>query len=701
MRVHVQFTKADGGFTTPAAAIALLLVLSLLFACMHGYRAGTQSGQIQYVADAGALAADNVVAEFVTAGQVVDALLFSCTMLGLTVYAVAAVAAFIPGGGGVAAQLSQVGGKILQFRDKMAKSAVKGLEQIQKALPAVAAARAAACIQANATASGVEYTGTAVTFPLSGVDVRLPDDSEVEEAAADIEGRQEDIQEKSVARQQAQERLDSAKERAWRSDCGSGGMNMQERAAHLAGLSGAENPVYATVDAWSFSVPLRRAQAYYAARYRAEPGASYSGSPELVSESVARKRFYQYAQDEVAKGSVAHTSTGLELPSLVPLARNNQQVKQTELYTESVYPVSQRGNARTIHGYAGCPRYQEETPAGTASVRDEDQGAVQRCDVCKFSALTLGRVPSASTSISNGFEYHYRKVVEAADDYRAAAQELQQLDAELEKHKEHIENDLTKAAESLKGTRYDPQPPGRYGCVCIVYAPSAFSGRLPFVEANDGLDARIAISGATLAADPSGDEGDVITDIASGLMPESVPGSSILHVALGAWGSMLRAYVGGADALESAFHEVLGAIPLVGNDLSSWAADGFSSVLTSAGLEPPDLSTYKAVLVNTSHVLERDGGTAAQALLSAKRGADAYGAASVGDVKAFCDQLSSAVGSEDAPSGGSLTVMELPFSLFGFGLTDVPFALWPSPVQAPRRRSVCGLSGSHKRRREK
>lgn len=100
MSKHQSFTRREGGFTTPAAAIALLVVCALVFTCARGISVGAQSGQIQYVADAGALAADNVVAEFVTAAQVVDAAALSLSLLGLTVYAASAVAAFIPGGPG-------------------------------------------------------------------------------------------------------------------------------------------------------------------------------------------------------------------------------------------------------------------------------------------------------------------------------------------------------------------------------------------------------------------------------------------------------------------------------------------------------------------------------------------------------------------------------------------------------------------------
>lgn len=682
MSERVRFVGDEGGFTTPAAAVALLLVCSLLFMSLHGYRVGTRSGQIQYVADAGALAADNVVAEFVTAGQVVDALLLSCSLLGLTVYAVSAVAAFIPGGAGVAADLAQVGSKILKFRDRIADSAIKGLDQAQKALPALAALRASACVEANAAASGIDYKGFAVTFPLQGVQVSLADDTGVEEAAEDIESRQDDIQRDAVEQQRKQEQLDQAKHDAWYADCGSSGMNMRERAARLAGLSGASNPTFSSPDTWSFAVALQRAKSYYAARYEAEPGSSFDGSPELVSESVARKRFYEYALSEVSKGSVSYTATGLELPELKPLARNNQQVKQTVLYTERVYPVSLNGSERVIHGYAGCPRYQEGSPAGTASAQDEDTGNVRRCDVCKFSALTLGRVPSASTSIDNGFEYYYRKVVEAANSYRDAAADLEELNNRLENHEQKIEDDIAKAVESLAGSRYDPQPPGRYGCVCIVYAPETGLGSLPFLREDGRIASRVAISGATLAADPGEEGGNVVSDIANGLMPESMPGSGLLHIVLGAWGSLLKAYTGGVESVDRAFQSVLGAIPLVGTDLSSWAAEGFQDALTSAGLAPADLSTYKPVLVNTSHVLERDGGAAAQALLSAKRAADAYGAASVGDFQVLVDQLDSMGALAEAPSG-DMVIAELPFSSFGSGVSDDSLSLSaPSDLSA-------------------
>ena len=56
-----------------------------------------------------------------------------------------------------------------------------------------------------------------------------------------------------------------------RRDCGDDpSYCMSERARTLTGMAGADNPRYASVDAWSFSVALDRARAYYARRLAVE-----------------------------------------------------------------------------------------------------------------------------------------------------------------------------------------------------------------------------------------------------------------------------------------------------------------------------------------------------------------------------------------------------------------------------------------------
>lgn len=670
MSARQPFTRREGGFTTPAAAVALLVILALVFACARGISIGARSGQIQYVADAGALAADNVVAELVTAGQVVDAAALSLSLLGLTVYAASAVAAFIPGGQGAAAEIASMGSKVLQARDKFVETAIKGLSAAQKALPAVCAIRAAQVVQANADASGIPYAGIAITSPMQGIDISIPDNAKVKEAAGEIEAQEPEIQEASARQKEAQDREDAAKERAWRADCGGEGMSMYERAGKLSSISAASNPYFSSPDRWSFSIALSRAQTYYQARYSAEPGAYASGSPESVAESVARKQFYAYAHDEASRGYIETSASGTEIPHLVQLARNTAQIRETPLYTNAIYPVSSNGDARYLHAYSGCPQCTAGTASGSAAVCDIDSGAVQRCPVCKFSATTLGRVPSASTSIDNGFEYYYLAVVEASRDYAQAVKDGEQAKQALNEAKSSIGNLLSEALESLAGSRYDPQPPGRYGCICIVVAPSSQIADVPFVDDDAQIPARVAISGATLAPDEASDQGNVISGVAEGLVPQESLISGPAKMAFGAWSNMLSAYSDATEGVKDGFRKVLGAIPLVGTTLSDSAVSAFEGALSSANLEPPDLNTYKPVLVNTAHMLERDSSGAAQALARMKDAAQMYGAISSGDMDALVSDIEAVPEVSELLDEHGLEIAAIPLADIGLGTSD-------------------------------
>lgn len=669
VRFHtrMRFAHDEEGFSTPAAALAILLACSLAFVCARGVVIGSRAAQIQYVADAGALAADNVVAEFVTIGQVVDAALLSLSLLGLTVYAVSAVAAFIPGAQGVAAKIAEAGSKILDVRDRFAESAIKGLDTAQKALPALCAVRAAEVVEANAKTSGLPYAGIAITSPLTGAEIAIEKDAATRDAANEIESREGDIQEKSVQAKDAQDREDSAKERAWRADCGNDGMNMYERAGSLSSISGARNPYYGSPDSWNFSVPLERAKAYYDARYSAEPGSGASGSPEDIAESVARKQFYAYARAEVSRGYIETSETGAQIPHLARLARNTEQIRSTSLYTDSIYPVSNNGGKYIIHAYGACPRCVEGSSSGSAAVCDVDSGAVQKCDLCNFSATTLGRVPSASTSIANGFEHHYLAVVEAADDYAQAIRDGEEAKRRLKENRESIEQTLHEAIKSIAGKRYDPQPPGRYGCICIVVAPKSNLQKTPFVDASTNIPARVAISGATLAADPASDEGTVVSDIAQGLVPSENLASGLLKLVFAAWSSMLKAYTDGTKGIKDGFNKVLGAIPVVGTTLSEQAVSTFETALDDGGLEPADLKAYKPVTVNTSRILERDNGKAAQVILRLKQGAAMYSAVSIGDLTALVEDIKAVPEVQELLDEHGLTIAEIPLADLGLG----------------------------------
>lgn len=662
------FVRREGGFTTVGVAVALLLVFSLLSVSLHAYWTGTRSGNVQYVADAGALAADEAVAQFVTAGQVVDAVLLSMSLLSVTVYAVSAVAAFIPGAQEVAAELVRVGSQVVKARQKFYESASKGLDTAQKALPALCAVKAAQCVEANARASGLDYKGIAVTMPADGVQVSLADAGEVEEAGREIEQADEEIASKTREDEQARKELSDAKERGWRADCGGDGADMQERAGKLAGLSGAQNPSAASPESWSFSMGLERVRSYYAARLSQEPAEAASGTPEEVAESVARKRFYRYALETVSQGSVPTDAQGNEYPDLKGLARNTEQIRATVLYTEAVYPTSVEGEKRVLHAWTGCPEYAKGQPGGLAAVSGIDDGSLATCPQCKMRPLTLGRVPSPSTSIGNGFEYYYKELVEAAEAYRNAQEQHAQLGGELQELGQGVKGSIERALSSVAGARYDPQPPGRYGCICIVTASEAsvpFLGS--FSAGGDSLGTRIAISAATLAPDAATDAGSVITDVAAGMLPAESAGGALLGTVMGGWGKLLEVYTKGNDGMVEAFNTVLGGIPVVGDSLSGWAADTFRDAIKAAGLEPADLSTYRPVLVNSSHVLARADGRLAGALAKMKQAAETAGKVQAEGFSVLLDELEQMPDTGECLDAEGFSIAQMPLDVLGLG----------------------------------
>lgn len=654
----------DDGFTSAGVAIALLLVAALIFASLHAFWIGSHSGEIQYVADAGALAADAVVADYISAGQVVDASLLSLSLLSLSIYAISAVASFIPGGQGVALKIANFASKIVKARKSFAKTAQKCLNALQDALPLLCAARATECIQANSNASGIAYKGSAIALPLKGTEIKLAKSEKLEEAGENIESKEDEIQDNSSAYKQAQEEMDSAKKKAWIADCGGNNMSMRERAEHLAQLDAAKNPHYASVSNWTFSVGLERAKAYYEARYVQEPGSSFQGNPELVAESVARKRFYKYAQKTVSSSYISKQN-GLEVPKLKYLARNTDGIKKTELYTEAIYPVSKNDNKKYLHACTSCPKYQKGQDCGLASVASIDSGENSKCTLCKFSATTLGRVPSASTSIDNGFEYYYKQFVDAANEYAAATTTASETKEELDKAKDEISNEIKEAAKEAFGTRYDPQPPGRYGCICIVAGTGALSQNSnSFFNSGQSGKVRLAISGATLAADTDVDEADVLSSIGANLFPANTLSSGISKRVFRYWSKMLKVYANGTKEIETIFNEVLGIIPIVGNELSAQAVDSFRSALTSCGMQPANLYAYKPVLINTNVILKRDSSAVSQTILSIKNTASSYE-----EVKRVWDYIQDDF-SQLSWSDKGIVVGKIALGYFGFGIGE-------------------------------
>ena len=600
----------EEGSTTVAAAVAILMSLVLVFGMASTQRVSARAADVQAVADAGALAGMNVVAGYATVAQILDALVLSMGLVGMLTLAIGLVLSAIPLVDAAGPPVLRASSAVFEARAKLSRTAAQGLERLERAVPYLVAANSLAAVRANAGESG-SYVGVAIPYPLEGAsDFGLLEEDDVADKVEEAGEKGDEIDALAAQADEARRLADEALERGWRSDCG-GDPSMRERAASLANLSGALNPDYPTSAGWDFGVPILRARAYYEKRIALE--APVDATPAEATRSAARAAFYRYALEQVSQSSYTENDDGSVVCDLRELPANTDDVRATALYTDAVWPCTQEEAGRTIHSYASCPGATGPA-AGYASVAEEESGACAECPVCGFSVTDLGRAPAASTSIDNGFEHHWRAVVEASRDYEARRAEQAERERAAREASEQATDLFQQALERLSATRVELSPPGRYGCVCVVADPSSHASRdwpAGLLGGAAALPARAAVSGAVLARDAATSGNNVLAGFFDNLVAQGgvVGGvSSVLDAVMSAWGGLLVSYGDGyrafAETMDSAFK---GLSALGMGNVSSWLKDALEGAVELTALQPADLSVKKPVLVNSVDVMNRAG----------------------------------------------------------------------------------------------
>lgn len=615
----------EEGMTTVGMVLALLVTLALVFSAGQAYRVGSASSEVQNVADAAALAAQNEVGEFMIVVRVCDAVVLSLSLTSLVATGLGVAALCTPATAAASETLLKAGRDVAHARDRFAEKAADGLNRLQRLLPFLAAANAASVAAANNGASS-NYVALAVLAPSAGEEISVDGAAELEEVGATVDGAADEVRQAADEAERAAERANEAKLRAFEHDCGlNPSYCMYERAATLAGMSGTENPLFRSVDTWSFSVALKRAQAYYPRRLAAEAPAD--GSVEEQARSALRTRFYAFAVEEVGRGYVHESDDSFDA-SFPHLPKNTAEMRATTLYTEAVYPctVDEEGRA-TAHAWAGCPA---AAGAGSlVSIAQTEAESYAECARCGFSAASMGKVAAASTSIENGFEYHYEAVASAAEDYEKARAELDPLANEVKRRAGGLFDEVRNALGKVAGKRLSAQPPGRYGVIALVANTGSLAASdgfgSSFVRGGGALGARAAVSAATLVADSSEEGATVVSSLLDGVKDQGGAAVGALGTVLDCWSGLLGAYAQGQEALDDAVSSSLDGLPLTGaSGLGAWAAGALREAVRAVGLAPAELDALKPVLVNSAHVAARDEGAFGARLLSLKEQAIAH-----------------------------------------------------------------------------
>ena len=660
-RAGIDLFIEDGAYTTLSSAVVILVVLTLLFSSTAAIWSMSRAGDTQVAADSGTLAGANVVASYHTAATVVDASILSLGLAGFATIGTGLVAILIPGAELAAGDMVDTGIEIIKTRNKFAKSASKGMQKIETALPYLVAARATQAVSAQDT-EGATYTGTALAVPrTSESDFVALEGSEISTDV--IKDTSKDLERAADELQKASEETAKAKERAWLADCGGsdpasvGSRScMWERAKSLAKLSDIENPHKASSITWEPQVALDRAEAYYHQRLADEK--PQGSSVEMKAESAARKAFYTYASAEVNRAYI--TEDGDRATSYIPLLpRNTDEVRATELYTDAAWPTSTNDGKTYLHYGTSCPNYKKGTPGGLASVAAYD--GQDKCNRCHFGVSSLGAVAAPSTSIENGFEYHFDRFKDALEKYVECRNKELELMRQTEDEADRAGNAFDEAIKALSGERPRIAPPGRNGVVAFAVSGAISSPD----ELNSSFNTTVrlgdrgAISAAVLAPDDATAQNNVLSRFFSTLEERSGGVAGVLDGVMDVWGRLLVGYgdiQGSADELMDEMIDDLGGNSGALGSIASWLGDTVSASVAALGLEPCDLRLRKPVLTDSANVIKSPGSDIA----GLSQAQDKLRSIPLGvtDPKALCEALEYQV--ERTIGGTVFTLAEIP-----------------------------------------
>ena len=604
VRWGIDLFIEEGAYTTVTSAVAMLMVLTLVFSSATAVWSMSRAGDVQASADATALAGSNVVASYHTAATIIDACVLSLGLAGFAMTGVGMVGLLVPGARAAASKTVEAGLRTIEKRNAFARSASKGLNALEKSLPYLVAANSLRTCRAQST-ERVAYTGVALAVPrtsassfpaLSGEGVRT-------EGLAESSGELEEV---AVQLEEASRKTAEAKKRAWLADCGSAGRNMQERAGRLSGITAAENPDYASSISWHPQVGLERARAYY--RWRRDHDEAEGTSDERQADAAARRAFFRFAYDEMARAHIEERD-GRVTATVPLLPRNTDEVRDTALYTEAVWPTTQEEDGLTLHYGLECSGATGEA-GPLVALSAQESGSVRECPSCRFSVGDVGKTPAASTSIDNGFEYHLRAFTLALDDYVDARNRELELERQAKKQAEGAGDAFEEAISVLKNKRPRIAPPGRDGCVAVVAAgdldrPESLES--PFA-AGACVGSRGAIAASVLAPDPATKKNNVLATFFSSLEDRTGPGGAVglIDSVMDVWGDLLVSYGDVHGGLGKVADELLGGLRTIGmGPIADWLADRIDGAVSDLGLEPVDLSLRKPVLTDSAKVIAR------------------------------------------------------------------------------------------------
>ncbi len=205
------------------------------------------------------------------------------------------------------------------------------------------------------------------------------------------------------------------KARAFLRDCGDDPSYCMSERARTGRHGGADNPRYASVDAWSFSVALDRARAYYARRLAVE--APDGSSTEERARSACASASTPMRPTKWGAATCARAPTRSTRASRTCRRTRTRCAGRRCTRRRSTRRRSTGRAPRVVHG-PDAPGRAGRRACGSIAQTEAGRTPMRRL---RFHRREHGQGGGRLTSIDNGFEYHYEAVAQAAERVREGA----------------------------------------------------------------------------------------------------------------------------------------------------------------------------------------------------------------------------------------------------------------------------------------
>lgn len=624
----VRWFVDERGSTVLAAGLAVVLAVTMVATGVQWYWVGSSSGDIQSVADMGALAGADAIAKTATVIQVLDFILLSMNVVALLLHAIvlvsgiATVAATPVGGTSMAVLFEKAiefDRKFIDLRKKLANEIYRVATVVSDAAPVLAMGQSLQVVKSNSRVlksfTGTEYVGTVIPFPLTG-EVTLSSMPGNESDLADMVDEADGENTKDAAELEALEaELEAARVRCWEADeyrdpatplygwSPSSAIGDYERQLNRIGSSAPNVNLPAPVGETSWSEAVLRS--------------AYESDYGEIGTNVA-SRFANLAH----AGEGGYLAPGDAAPSYL---------LEQELTTE-VYIVEHGGGERkAYHATRDCMGLSNASSEAVSNslggiVGDGDHPPCSLCTPIHWAA-----VQEWDTSLGK-FTASWNQEAAAIREYESIRRQMEETRRELATRTEGaFETLMSNVSSFLKGGRLTYRPAGSRGLVCVVSATTTRrlpKFTLPALTGARGrvLGRQVALAGSAISAGGSGSAASasiskLSTDAGMG-STRGVSGAVMTTLGLsdGVIDALLPLWQGGVASLQgkpSSINRLFDALPW-GLDVA--AREFVQSIIDALGVSKPDLRQAIPVLVSVSEVGDPDEPAPEGTFASAVRG---------------------------------------------------------------------------------